>query len=329
MSGNEKLERELESFLREDGSRTAALYRKLPRPEPDASLDAAVLAMARRAVASAPPASPARRAHLRWIPVLSAAAVVALAVGISYRLGPQMWAGRKVLPAAPPAASSADEAARQGQAVAAEESPARRADMPAAASAPAPAPPAGTMAPKPAAPSIAREQAPAKVSHLQSAPPVDKKSETAIAQDAKAFPSQAAPGAAVNLNAEVAQPVRAEPAAEVAQEADLAKQAPATAPPAPPARSAGAPASAAAAATSSPAPQAFGGVTAPAGQRDAIGPKQKRAPDSSANLYPEHWLQDIHQMLREGHRDAALQSLAEFRKRYPDYRLPDDLRDLK
>jgi hypothetical protein len=34
-------------------------------------------------------------------------------------------------------------------------------------------------------------------------------------------------------------------------------------------------------------------------------------------------------MLRENKRDDAVRSLAEFRKMYPDYKLPDDLRALK
>lgn len=60
--------------------------------------------------------------------------------------------------------------------------------------------------------------------------------------------------------------------------------------------------------------------------------KLQRAPDSkdpNARLYPEHWLTNIRTMLREKHREEALRSLAEFRRLYPDYRLPDDLRDLK
>ena len=39
-------------------------------------------------------------------------------------------------------------------------------------------------------------------------------------------------------------------------------------------------------------------------------------------------LANIRVMLRENHRDDAVRSLAEFRKMYPDYHLPDDLRDL-
>ena len=49
--------------------------------------------------------------------------------------------------------------------------------------------------------------------------------------------------------------------------------------------------------------------------------------DRNASLYPEHWLANIRQMLRDNRREEALRSLAEFRKRYPDYRLPDDLRN--
>jgi len=34
-------------------------------------------------------------------------------------------------------------------------------------------------------------------------------------------------------------------------------------------------------------------------------------------------------MLRENRHDDAMRSLAEFRRMYPDYKLPNDLRDLK
>jgi len=34
-------------------------------------------------------------------------------------------------------------------------------------------------------------------------------------------------------------------------------------------------------------------------------------------------------MLRENRHDDALRSLAEFRRMYPEYHLPDDLRDLR
>jgi len=65
---------------------------------------------------------------------------------------------------------------------------------------------------------------------------------------------------------------------------------------------------------------------------DSAGAQTLAAPaaqDGNVTLYPEHWLANIRQMLRDNQREEALRSLAEFRKRYPDYRLPDDLRDLR
>jgi hypothetical protein len=53
-----------------------------------------------------------------------------------------------------------------------------------------------------------------------------------------------------------------------------------------------------------------------------------RSVDPNAGLYPEHWLTKIRGMLEENRRDEALRSLAEFRRMYPGYKLPDDLRDL-
>jgi len=57
--------------------------------------------------------------------------------------------------------------------------------------------------------------------------------------------------------------------------------------------------------------------------------EKTRSKDPNASLYPEHWLENIRAMLRENKRDDAVRSLGEFRKMYPDYKLPDDLRDLK
>ena len=93
MSNHQQFDREFEEFLNEEDSRIAALYRKLPRPEPDAKLDAAVLAMARRAAAAAPPT---RARTPRWVPALSAAAVLALAAGIAFRTGPTVWQQQSV-----------------------------------------------------------------------------------------------------------------------------------------------------------------------------------------------------------------------------------------
>jgi len=69
---------------------------------------------------------------------------------------------------------------------------------------------------------------------------------------------------------------------------------------------------------------------APAAQSPEDKAKQRpHSDDPNANLYPEHWLANIRTMLHEHHRSEALHSLGEFRKMYPDYHLPDDLRALK
>jgi hypothetical protein len=44
---------------------------------------------------------------------------------------------------------------------------------------------------------------------------------------------------------------------------------------------------------------------------------------------PEEWLIHVRDLLKHGRRQDAVTSLTEFRKRYPDYRLPEDLRGLK
>jgi len=41
---------------------------------------------------------------------------------------------------------------------------------------------------------------------------------------------------------------------------------------------------------------------------------------------PEKWLADIRKLKTEGKATEAERDLAEFKKRYPDYILPDDLR---
>ncbi|MBS0571165.1 MAG: hypothetical protein JSS28_11185 [Proteobacteria bacterium] len=272
-AGNEQFERDFEAFLHEDDSRLSALYRKLPATEPDARLDAAVRAMAQRAmIAKAPARMPAQR---RWMPAFGIAAVLALAAGIGLRLAPGLWqrspGASPAAPAAPiaqgmptqpsePATTAMQEAAAQAATEAARApapEPQRREDstpppMPRALPAPAPAvrpllKPEPTAAPQAASPALASPT----LAHS----PKDK----AVEQTAGAI--------AMPESRRAAKPMSAPPAA-------------------------------------------------------------MEATDANASLYPEHWLANIRQMLRDGKRDEALRSLALFRKQHPGYRLPDDLRDL-
>jgi|GEM_PF-4862274 len=96
-------EQEFEKFLRDEATQVGAVYRKLPQAEPDAQLDARVRALAHGALressssqreAPAPAAAPAGLAR-RWVPAFASAAVLVLAAGIAWRMGPQNWAQKE------------------------------------------------------------------------------------------------------------------------------------------------------------------------------------------------------------------------------------------
>jgi Meckel syndrome type 1 protein len=81
-----------------------------------------------------------------------------------------------------------------------------------------------------------------------------------------------------------------------------------------------------------------GGAMAPAQKRaasDAELAQPAAAPLSSSvelrrdlQLAPEDWLSHIHQLLRQGRRQQATESLRLFRRAHPDWTVPDDLRPL-
>jgi resuscitation-promoting factor RpfA len=64
-------------------------------------------------------------------------------------------------------------------------------------------------------------------------------------------------------------------------------------------------------------------TTKPAAAPAVSGAAAKRA----APLSPEAWLDEIRALRRDGRRDEAARRLDEFRRAYPDYPLPADLRD--
>jgi hypothetical protein len=64
-------------------------------------------------------------------------------------------------------------------------------------------------------------------------------------------------------------------------------------------------------------PQGVGRVAATA---------SRLAADEAKERSPEKWLEDIRNLKAQGKSPEAERELAEFRKRYPDYRLPEDLR---
>ena len=52
----------------------------------------------------------------------------------------------------------------------------------------------------------------------------------------------------------------------------------------------------------------------------------RSAADESKERSPEKWLEDIRKLKTQGKTPEAERELAEFKKRYPEYRLPEDLR---
>jgi TolA-binding protein len=59
------------------------------------------------------------------------------------------------------------------------------------------------------------------------------------------------------------------------------------------------------------------------------GLRESRAISAAPADAPEEWLKRIGDLLRNGKTEQAREQLAEFRKRYPDYRLPETLRELE
>jgi hypothetical protein len=371
ISGNEQFERDFEAFLKEDDSRLAALYRKLPQPEPDAKLDAAVLAMAHRTLnphlVATPRASTMARRRTRWLAPIGAAAGLVLAAGVALRLGPQVWSEHSAAPAsmrdsgvievrpvdeapAPPPASPAPPPAEAPTAAPSASSASMQAVRPMKAK-PEPAPVAREMAAEQAqqqaaaaAPTITADRADVDTKGL-------KKVENAASSPA---PPQAFPGSGrrAEMDSVERKQAIATGAWQKLHENDVAGGAPAgmVAPKAAVMRDAPAPAAALGAAASAPQPAARAKTTAaPEAASEAAAtvpadaavapPEQEKfsetrqAPYSSelirnSRLYPESWIAAIQRLLHEGRRDEALQNLQLFHKKYPNYRLPADLKQL-
>jgi outer membrane biosynthesis protein TonB len=289
----------------------------LPGPSPQ--LDARILAAA-RAATTASPTTRSRRLRPRWIAGMGIAATLVLAVGIAWRLRPlperpmasdaptMESVVRIVEPAKPDAAPAADAAQPQVQARA----------VPVAAPMP---PPPHERAPEPA-----RKQAPPE-------PPVAF--DEPAPMDTQAPPPAPPPPPARAVSPT---PVAAAPAAATAQ-------APAMAPPADKLEAARAREDARTLdrveVTGSVIP---GSATQQAYRRDASGLDAAAAANAAAEdgvpravldeeppatadspQVRDAWLQRIRELLSAGETEAARNSLAEFRRRYPKYALPEDL----
>ena len=355
-TSQEKFDAEFDAFLREENSRMAELYRKLPHPEPDATLDARVRAQARRALldhdeaATESQPSPRSRARVhRWLPALGAAATLVLVAGLAWRLAPQKATTREnasvavvadALPSQSPP-TSAPAPALKPSTEPSQESARQRASADARAPTPAPA---SENRQKPRQ-TIVQETAPAPATSARKAAEEETNVHGAAAPEdaapALATPAdKAKPNAAAPMSLQSAQP-------PALLEREMAKSAPAPAPPPPPAAVAApqrdamenhpvtAQAFSTAAASGGPPVAIEQDPSDPTRYHWSIPGDAATAAPASSGTYPpdppppQAWIQIIHSMLNDGHLGAAKQALADLRARYPDYNVPADLRALE
>jgi hypothetical protein len=296
-----------------------ALAAQLPRlhgrDEPDAALDARILAAAHAAVAAPLPLAKRRRG---WIVPLTAAASVSLAVGLAWQLQP---------PPAPEASPVQAPVATAGAAYEQDQAYVHAPD------APSPPPPAAVMAKPIPAPAV-RQAAPAPQGAriVREAAPAER-----VAESVAAAPMVVPPP----------DPVVVADAVSVASAPPL----PPPAPPAPPALPTPPAADQAAVVSSSGTLDAVtvGGTAARqvakrARQNEAEAAANAMTSEQFAKAMDEEdvppatmnapaardtWLRRIGELQQEGRIDDAKASLAEFRRRYPDEVLPPEMRKLE
>lgn len=274
----------------------AALYRAGADAVPPAHLDDAIRAAARREVAAGPRRSGARR----WAVPVSLAAVVVLSVSVVTMMREQ-GADRPESMMSPPAEAPA--AAMQSEIVKRE-----IAEPPTAV--------AQEVAPKQqsATPPVAAPAEPAAKAGVSTAP-VQTFGRAAAGRAAEAEQGMAS-GSESRAKAAAAESTRAEPIR--AEDGAVARRDSAPQPqmrsaPAPTADAASGAGGSASARPAAPAAALSGGA------KNALWQDLVREP-------PEKWLQRIAELRRAGQTADAETLVAEFRRRFPDQRLPEDLR---
>jgi Meckel syndrome type 1 protein len=348
MSDKPSIDRELDAFLSGEDNEIARIYKKLPQSEPDARLDAAVLAMARGAV------EPQRRAAIRharaqhrlpgWMIGIGTAAGFVFAAGLAWQL-------RNSINPAPggemrPARESNDVI---NVTILAPPPP------PPAAAPPSPPEPAARAA-APAAAQVAQDKDAMleKLEAPRAKPEVHGVTEYTLPGGSAGRRPQPAPFSALGqddrqergneldtvevtgnrirrVDRETAQPTLSLERDEIGADAkkqsngklgapreeeiqrrrDLRAQAKEKVAAAPPAANAAAVAE----------PKADAGS-------DRILPVNSAGLQRNAKLPPDKWLLKIRELLQQNKRDEAIDNIDYFRAKYPSYPLPDDLRKL-
>lgn len=338
--------RELPAGDMERDSTLTAIYRAAAQDAPPAALDAAILAAARREVGARPRPAGLAFGH-SWRMPLSLAAVIVLSVSLVTLVREE--------------APELTEPPRAGQPTAdPERKPAASADSGAAATAPGFVPDAqrsksiGLKPPQPMSspglgmrqPESAERGAQPRKEKLADRQEADAPASTGFAKrrDAPANvmeqqndkraatppPGQSAAVTAPMMDSIAQQPPAASAASGVAETKTLSRsQAADSDRPQRDARLRAAPEPAPVAEKqSAEAPRTPDVETRPAANARSASPAVSAMGKlERLELPPEKWLERIEELRRQGKFDEAKASLAEFRKRFPDYRLPEALRD--
>lgn len=290
MNTSRRSDQDLERLLADDGGELGALYRRLPRAEPPRRLDRSVLAEAARAVHGTRP----RRQ--RWLVGFGSAAGLVLAAGVAWHVGHEALRQQE---------HQATRSAPNYVPVQPIEAPARRHEStPPADAAPASAP--ATEAPSAANASGAAKARAAKPAAEKAAPP---------------------PPAPAPMSPPPAPAAAPEPQPQPQPQSMLQQSAPAPA------------AAEAERHEALGAAESAADAAAPAKQAPEALQKRERATGTPAlsssaelrrdtQLAPELWLARIEQLLKQGRRQQAIESLQLFRRAHPDWRLPETLREL-
>jgi len=291
-------------------------YRELAREEPPRALDDAILAAARRELETRPAPLVAPSGRRRWAVPIAAAAVIVLSAVVTLHVQREQPDAELAMPLpAPPAAQKDERAAAvpraetQRDKLAVQPSKAEPYGEKEAAKSQAPERRRAVefSSARPGAPAIA--QAPAAAQPLpppQPTPDLGGAVEPKPPADPGRFSPDPAPSAAPPTQASQMQMRPAAPAAKSAPRAAESASA-----------AAGPPVAAEQQST-------LGSLRDRARLREDAGALAKRAEPSES---PERMLERVAALRREGRQKEADDLYAEFRKRFPDYRIPDALRD--
>ena len=283
-----------------DDEKISRRYRELPREEPPRHLDDAIRAAARRAVHTRPAPLVVPTGRQRWYFPLAAAAIIVLAVAVTVHVEREQ-PGEEIVtaPASPAGAPSAPQEAMRDQAL--DEKPK-----------PAPQPERARKF-QPGSRELRAQRDAASPAEPQKAPAPS--SQDAVSNVQESARTEAAP-----------KPVPPPPSTDSGAAGMVLGRVETPSSPAP-----------------APAPQG----TLPPPPVVAAKPQAVIPPRASAELRradeaarqssalakladapaPEQWLQGIADLRRQGRHEEADKALAEFRKRYPDYRISKEMRE--